>query len=89
MKRNRRKKNGRGNGTREALAISTIEAAVTGNKDAMEQIIQHYDSYITKLSSKEVCNKTCEAQTIVDEELKSRLIARLKDAIPQFQFPKA
>ena len=80
------RKRRRGNGS--TLSFSTIEAAVSGNDEAIQQVVQHYDHYLTHLSTKEVPDEDGEPQSIVDYDLKEKLTAKLMEAILRFELHK-
>ena len=80
----RRRRRGNGN----ALSFDTIEAAVSGREDAIQQVIQHYDRYLTNLSTREIPDEDGEPQTVVDYDLKEKLTAKLMEAILRFELHK-
>lgn len=81
-RRNKRKGNG------IALSLATIEAAVSGSEEAIQQVIQHYDRYLTHLSTREIPDDDGEAQLVIDYDLKERLTAKLMEAILRFDIHK-
>ena len=80
----RRRRRGNGN----ALSFDTIEAAVSGREDAIQQVIQHYDHYLTNLSTREIPDEDGEPQAVVDYDLKEKLTAKLMEAILRFELHK-
>ncbi len=61
--------------------LSVIEAAHTGEADAMEQILQHYDAYINKLCLQTIVDESGQAHKQVDPYMKGRLHSKLMQAI--------
>ena len=70
------------------LPFVTIQAAVTGDEEAIRHILVHYDRYLTNLASTEVPDEEGEMQRIVDYDLKERLTAKLMEAILHFDLNK-
>lgn len=61
--------------------LSIIEAARTGDAEAMEQILRHYDGYINKLCLRTIFDERGQARKQVDPYMKGRLQSRLMQAI--------
>lgn len=61
--------------SRYLLPIDTIVRAVNGEEQAMNEVLQCYDRYITKLSMENGC---------VSEELRNRLKSKLLSAVLKF-----
>ena len=62
-------------------SLSVIEAARAGGADAMEQILQHYDAYITKLCLRTIVDESGQIHKQVDPYMKGRLQSKLMQAI--------
>ncbi len=63
---------------RESLVpYKTILEAKRGNPDAMDEILRHYEQYIDYNSYREVYNGSETHYICVDEEIKSRIKAKL------------
>ena len=61
--------------------LSVIEAALAGEADAMEQILQHYDAYINKLGLRTIVDESGQPHKQVDPYKKGRLQSKLMQAI--------
>lgn len=61
--------------------LSVIEAARSGEADAIEQILQHYDGYINKLCLRTVIDESEQPHKQVDPYMKGRLQSKLMQAI--------
>lgn len=61
--------------------LSVIEAARSGETDAIEQILQHYDGYINKLCLRAIIDESGQPHKQVDPYMKGRLQSKLMQAI--------
>lgn len=61
--------------------LSVIEAARSGEADAMEQILQHYDGYINKLCLRTIIDESGQPHKQVDPYMKGCLQSKLMQAI--------
>ena len=62
---------------RNPLTIETIEQAVQGNPAAMERVLQHYEHYMIRLSTRKTYGEDGAARYTVDETLLDRLREKL------------
>ena len=59
------------------IPYSVIIAAKKGDPDAMRQILQHYDPYIDACSRRRFYDEYDTPYTLVDEDIKNRIQAKL------------
>lgn len=59
------------------LPYAMIQAAVNGDAEAMEAVLQHYDRYINRLATRILCDEYGNTYSAVDETLKARLKLKL------------
>ena len=67
------------------LPFPVIEAASNGGADAINQVLQHYEGYITTLSTRTLYDEYGNPHICVDEEIRRRLQTKLITAIISFQ----
>lgn len=70
------------------LPYSVIEAAATGNVDAINDVLSHYQRYITTLATRILYDEYGTPHLCVDEELKRRLETKLITRILCFKLDK-
>ena len=71
--------------TRSALLpYPVIAAAVNGDPDAVNHVVQHYSGYIATLSTRTSYDAQGVLRTQVDEDLRQRLETKLIVAILKF-----
>lgn len=61
----------------DRVPYKTILAAKTGNAEAMVEILRHYEDYINFYSRRTLYDENGEPVTIIDEEIKERIQAKL------------
>ena len=66
---------------RELLPLSVIDAARSGDAEAMEQVLRYYEGYIFKLCTRTLYDEDGMPHMRVDEYMKHRLQAKLVKAI--------
>lgn len=66
------------------LTYEIIKAAVAGEKWATEQILKHYDDYMTELATVKERQSDGSVKTYVDEDLKQAIALNLLEALPSF-----
>ena len=59
------------------ISYQTILAAKAGDSIAMEQVLRHYDSYITMCAQRTMTDTYGNSRVAVDMELKGRLQSKL------------
>ena len=59
------------------LPYSTIEAAASGNVDAINAVLKHYERYIAALSTRSLYDENGAQYLCVDEEMLRRLESKL------------
>lgn len=59
------------------IPYKTILAAKTGDAEAMGEILRHYDGYINACSCRTLTDEDGIPVTVIDEEIKARIQARL------------
>ncbi len=70
---------------RELPSFSIIEAASKGDVVAINQVLAHYDNYITTLSTRKLIDEYGQQHYCVDEVLRRRLETRLITKIVKFK----
>lgn len=73
---------------RELLPYSVIKAATEGDIEAIQKILQYYQGYILKLSTRKLYDEHGYPHYWVDETLKNRLETKLIAKILQFDLMK-
>lgn len=71
------------------LTYEIIKAAVAGEKRETEQILKHYDDYMTELATVKVRQPDGSVRTYVDEDLKQAIALNLLEQIPNFPLEEA
>ena len=71
------------------LDLNTIEAAVAGEKWALEQVLAYYADYIEELATVEVEQPDGSVKKVVDEDLKQQIGMKLLEEIPKFPLEEA
>lgn len=66
------------------LPYPVISAAVSGNVDAINTVLKHFEGYIAKLSTRTMFDKAGNPHLYVDEELRRRLETKLITKILTF-----
>lgn len=74
--------------TKDLLPYPVIKGATEGDIEAIQIILQHYQGYILKLSTRRLYDEYGYPHYCVDETLKNRLEARLITKILQFDLMK-
>lgn len=67
------------------LPYSTIEAAASGNVDAINAVLKHYERYIAALSTRTLYDENGAPHLCVDEEMRRRLETKLITKILTFK----
>ena len=71
------------------LDLNTIEAAVAGEKWALEKVLAYYADYIEELATVEIGQPDGSVKKIVDEDLKQQIGLKLLEEIPKFPLEEA
>lgn len=66
------------------LPYPVITAAVQGDPDAVNRVLDHYSGYIAALSMRRGCNQNGNPCFAVDEEIRRRIETKLIVAILSF-----
>lgn len=74
---------------KNTLTYEIIKAAVAGEKWATEQILKHYDDYMTELATAKEKQPDGSVRTYVDEDLKQAIALKLLEEIPNFPLEEA
>ena len=77
------------NKTASLLPFSTIEAAASGNVDAINAVLKHYERYIAALATRTLYDENGVPHLCVDEEMRRRLETKLITKILDFKVDKA
>jgi len=67
------------------LPFVLIEAASTGNVNAINAVLKHFERYIIALATRELYDENGNAHLYVDEELKRMLETKLITKILEFK----
>lgn len=73
-------KNGKG-----LLPYPVIVLAISGNVDAINTVLQHFEGFIAALSTRTMYDENNTPHLYVDEELRHRLETKLISKIPTFK----
>ena len=71
------------------LDVKTIEAAVAGEKWALEKVLAYYADYIEELATVEIEQPDGSVKKVVDEDLKQQIGLKLLEEIPNFPLEEA
>ena len=71
------------------LPFSVIEAAASGDVDAINKILKYYEGYIIALSTRRLFDEDGRAYTAVDEEIRRTLETKLIVRVMQFDVNRA
>ena len=71
------------------LDLHTIEAAVAGEKWALEKVLAYYADYIEELATVEVEQPDGSVKKVVDEDLKQQIGMKLLEEIQKFPLEEA
>ena len=71
------------------LDVKTIEAAVAGEKWALEKVLEYYGDYIEEMASLDEEQPDGSVKKYVDEYLKQDIIMKLLEDIPNFPLEEA
>lgn len=77
------------NNTSSPLPYSVIEAATTGNVEAINAVLAHYSRYICALSTRTLYDENGVPHLCVDEELRKTLEIKLITKILDFKLVRA
>ena len=70
---------------KQQIPFSVIVAASNGDEAAIQEILNHYDRYISKLSLRPLYDEYGNIYMVVDSELKGRIQAAVMDMITHFE----
>lgn len=70
------------------LPYTTIEAAASGDVDAINAVLKHYERYIAALATRTLYDENGNPHLCVDEEMKRRLETKLITRILSFDVQK-
>ncbi len=70
------------------LPYTTIEAAASGDVDAINAVLKHYERYIAALATRTLYDENGTPHLCVDEEMKRRLETKLITKILNFDVQK-
>ena len=68
--------------------LDVIQAAVEGEKWAIDKVVAHYEDYINEQSTEDVRQPDGSTKRVLNEELKRRLTEKLIQEIPNFPMPQ-
>lgn len=67
------------------ISFAVIVAATNGDEAAIQEILDFYDGYISKLSLRKLYDEYGNVYMVVDSELKGRIQAAVMDMIANFE----
>lgn len=67
------------------LPYPVIVSAVSGNVDAINKVLEHFEGFIAALSTRTMYDEQGSPHLYVDEELRRRLETKLIAKIPTFK----
>ncbi|MDD2972050.1 MAG: helix-turn-helix domain-containing protein [Anaerostipes sp.] len=70
---------------KQQIPFPVIVAASNGDEAAIQEILNHYDGYISKLSLRPLYDEYGNIYMVVDSELKGRIQAAVMDMITHFE----
>lgn len=73
------------NNNTKHIPFAVIMAATSGDKAAIQEILNFYDGYISKLSLHKLYDENGSVYMVVDFELKGRIQAAVMDMIANFE----
>ena len=76
------------NGNTRLLPFHVIEAAASGDVDAINAVLKHYEGYIIALSTRRLYDEDGKAYIVVDNEIRRTLETKLITKILQFDVNK-
>ena len=71
------------------LDYEIIRAAVAGEKDAVQKVLEHFSGDIEREATVEVRQPDGSVKRVVDEDLRQRLILKLLEEIPKFSLEES
>ena len=71
------------------LDVKTIEAAVAGEKWALEKVLAYYADYIEELATVEIEQPDGNVKKVVDEDMQQQIGLKLLEEIPNFPLEEA
>jgi hypothetical protein len=71
------------------LPFHIIETAASGNVDAINKVLKHYEGYIIVLSTRRLFDEDGNTHYFVDEEMRRTLETKLITKILQFDVNRA
>lgn len=75
--------------THTLLPFVVIEGAVSGNVDAINRVLKHYEAYIATLAARRFYDENGLSHWFVDEELRKTLEIKLITKILDFKLVRA
>lgn len=69
------------------VPLETIQAAISGEIEAIQTIVRHYDPYFEKLASKRLFDEDGNMYRMIDEDLKQQLNINLIKTLHRFIIP--
>ena len=70
---------------RRLLPIEVIRSASSGDVEAIQEVLKHYEGYIAKLATRKVYDEYGNAYYCVDEALRRRLETKLITKVLDFK----
>lgn len=74
---------------KKEISLQLIQAAIGGDVDALEAVIEYYHNYIAHIATYEHCDDCGSTYWAVNEELSHRLKTKLVTAVMKFRIPNA
>jgi len=67
------------------MPFAVIVAASGGNEEAIQQILEFYDGYISKLSLRPLYDEFSKVYMVIDSELKGKIQAAIINMVLNFE----
>ncbi len=67
------------------LTYELIKRATSGDREALSEILEHYDAYINALVAYETVGENGEVRRAIDEDMKAQVQLKLVEAIKKWK----
>lgn len=70
---------------KQMLTVELIKAAVAGEKEAVQKIVEYYSDYIDDLCKVDEIQEDGITKKVVDEDMRQSVILKFIESIPDFK----
>lgn len=70
---------------KEMLSVEVIQAAVAGEKVAVQKVVEYYADYIDELCTVDKTLEDGTTKKVVDEDMRQSVILKLIESLPDFK----